>query len=216
MATATPSPAPMRRPAPNIFEPRTVPIQIPRLASSAAAAATPPPAQPPEVAPAPVRKSTAAYPETYANSPGSAKAAEEVSNLVSAMNGANIQAIFSEYDAYRAFQKGGRKGGRPNTQRLDAARTQIAPIDLQAAFKGLAMIAGKNYTRTTPGAPFTAVGPFKGTQKRLVNAKQQVVGMVASGPPKKGFLSLFKRNPRGGASTRKRRTPKRRTMKRRS
>jgi hypothetical protein len=162
------------RPVPKIFEPRVVPIQRRGLASSAAAAATPPPAQPPP-----------ASSVTSKNSPGSAKAAEDVSKLVSAMNGANIQGMFSEYDAYRAYQKGGRKGAKPATGVLDAARTKLAPIDLQAAFKGLAMIAGKNYTRTTPGAPFAAVGPFQGTQKALVGLKQKVVGATANGSTKK-------------------------------
>ncbi len=87
--------------------------------------------------------------------------------------------MFSEYDAYRLFQKKGRMNLRPETKTLDAARTKLAGIDLQVAFKGLAMIANKNYTRTTPGAPFAAVGPMAKEQQKLVKAKNATVGWFA-------------------------------------
>lgn len=148
-------------------------------------------------APAPASAPASGSPAMYApptntniksaNSIAASEAGTELVKLKNVLNDGNffLKPIFEEYDAYRAFQKGGRKGERPNTQRIDEARTKLAPIDLQAAFKGLAMIAGKNYTRTTPGAPFAAVGPFQGTQKALVGLKQKVVGATANGSTKK-------------------------------
>jgi hypothetical protein len=160
-------------------------------ANLASLAASPPPsaATPPAGSPAAYVTPPTPTLATSANSAESAKTAAELSKLQTAMMGMQIPAIFNEYDAYRAFQKKGKRNARPDTTILDAERVKLAGIDLQAAFKGLAMIANKNYTRTTPGAPFAAVGPMANKQAWAVKKKNAALSK---------FTRFFSRGSKGG------------------
>ncbi len=116
-----------------------------------------------------------------ANSTAASEAGTELVKLKNVLNDGNffLKPIFEEYDAYRKFHRDGKKTAKPSTDHLDEARTKLKDINLQAAFKGLAMIAGKDYVRTTPGASFAAVGPMAAQQQKLVKVKNATVGRLA-------------------------------------